>query len=120
MAQSFVDAEAKSGPASKRTSQSRSPVKPSDWLTKLDDTKEGSFAPDATDPVPLGHALFTDLAGYLKALTASYKTPAERMGYKFEKPAEDQRVFDALRETAEKLIYAQNVIGRMLKAQIGK
>jgi hypothetical protein len=56
----------------------------------------------------------------LKALTASYKAPAERMGYKFEKPAEDQRVFDALRETAEKLIYAQNVMGRMLKAQIGK
>jgi hypothetical protein len=42
------------------------------------------------------------------------------MGYKFEKPAEDQRIFDALRETAEKLIYAQNAIGRGLKAQLGK
>ncbi len=122
MTQRFVEAEAKSGSSSTRTSQSRSQpaVKPSDWLTKLDDTKESSFAPGATDPVPLGHALFTDLAGYLKALIASYKTPAERMGYKFEKPAEDQRVFDALRETAEKLIYAQAAVGRTLKAQIGK
>jgi tetratricopeptide (TPR) repeat protein len=115
LAQGFVDVEAKFGTPGTRTS-----VKASDWLTNLDDTSEGSFSFDANDPVPLGHALFRDLAGYLKALPASYKTPAEHMGYKFEKPAEDQRIFDALRETAEKLIYAQNAIGRGLKAQLGK
>ena len=99
-------------------SKSRSAVKASDWLTRLDDTHPAAFLEGANDTVPLGHALIMDMPGYLKALPASYKTPAERMNYRFERPAEDQRVFDALRETAERLIHAQNVVSRMLKAQL--
>jgi tetratricopeptide (TPR) repeat protein len=98
---------------------SKPAVKESDWLYNLDCTYEVPFLGNRA---PLKMAPFLDLAGYLKSLKASYKTPAERMRYgdSFEKPDEDKRFFDALHETAESLISAQNVIHKMLKQQAGK
>lgn len=91
-------------------------VKVSDWLRRLDDTNTNAFI---LDEVPLRHALFWDLAGYLKSLNAS-KSGAERMyGERF-KPEEDKKIFEDLRQTAEQLIAAQSAIGRMVKHQAGK
>jgi tetratricopeptide (TPR) repeat protein len=92
-------------------------VKGSDWLYNLDNTYEVPFLGNRA---PLKMPLFLDLAGYLKSLKASYKTPAERMGYSLEKPGDDKRFFDALHETAEGLISAQIVIHQMLKQRSGK
>jgi hypothetical protein len=74
------------------------PSKVSEWLEKLTDD-------NASNDCPLNTAPFRDLAGYLKTL-----------------PANDhpQDVFKSLRETAETIVAAQDVVHQMLKAQLGK
>lgn len=84
------------------------------WLTCLRDTV-GNGAPLNSPP-------FLDLAAHLKSLPTSYKSPGESMRYakSLEKPDEDKKRFDAIHETAEKLVSAQNTISRMLKKQAKK
>jgi hypothetical protein len=101
----IAQAQAKNGitnaPHSTRqsTSDIPPPIQPvitaSDWLKKLDDDNKSNDCPLNTEP-------FLDLAGYLKTLPPS------------DNP---QNVFESLRETAEKIVSAQNVITGMLKQQ---
>ena len=67
-------------------------IKVSDWVSKLDD--QYSICPLNTEP-------FLDLAGYLTAQHSD----------------DPHKLFYALKETAEKIIKAQNVINKMLKQQ---
>ena len=70
----------------------------SDWLQKLDD---GSGHGDCA----LNTSPFLDLAGHLKSL------PRSDSAYS---------TFQSLRETAEKVVTAQNVVHQMLRQQAGK
>lgn len=103
----IAEAQTKTGttnaPTRQSTSDTQPPIQPvttvSDWLNKLDDD-------DLTHILcPLNTGPFLDLAGYLKSLPAS---------------DDPEKVFDGLRETAEKIVEAQNVIAGMLKQQAGK
>ena len=87
------------------------PPKPvlSDWLKKLDDDGQGyvTFESD-TDDEPhadycaLGTYPFLDLPGYLKTL-APFGDP--------------EKIFEALYDTADRIVRAQIVINRMLKQE---
>ena len=89
---------ASSEPA-KATNQPVIPVvQVSDWLKRLDDRDKAESCALNTDP-------FLDLASYLKALPPS------------DNP---QTVFESLRDTATRLVTAQNVIDKMLKQQAEK
>ena len=70
----------------------------SDWLKKLDDDDDKSDCPLNTEP-------FLDLAGHLRSLPKSDSAT---------------NVFDGLRETAVKIVGAQNIISEMLKQQAQK
>ena len=70
----------------------------SDWLKKLDDDNKDNDC-------PLDTVLFLDLADYLKSLPPS---------------GDSKKVFDGLREPADKIVTAQNVIHKMLKQQAAR
>ena len=120
-AQGNVDSEAKklaAGP--KDQSGEQSAINGSDWVRRLDDVYmynvhvyEDSFA---KGNAPLGNELFVDLPAHLKSLDG-WKSPAEQMRYAdmLGKPPADEKFFEALHETIEHLITADNAIGRMLR-----
>ena len=86
-------------PTRPSTSDTQPPIQPvitaSEWLKKLDDDNRSNECPLNTGP-------FLDLASYLKSLPPS--------GHPY-------NVFKSLRETAGKIVSAQNVITGMLRQQ---
>ena len=104
-AQAKMAPTSNSAPSASPATVAQAPVRPAvpvitarDWLNKLDDKSTYSDCALNTDP-------FLNLAGYLKSLP----------------PSDDpQKVFQGLRETAEKIVTAQNVIDQMLKQQAKK
>jgi hypothetical protein len=104
------DAQAKGGSGNKSadtvspTIVAQAPIpanKVSDWINKLDDNVA---QPAQYSVCPLNTELFLDLAGYFTA----------------QRSDDPHKLFYALKEAAEKIIKAQNVIDKMLNQQAGK
>ena len=72
-------------------------IKLSDWIKKLDDDVE-------KDDCPLKTEIFLDLDSYLKSLLRS---------------DDSGEVYGRLKNSAEKIVKARNIIMQSLKAQIG-
>jgi hypothetical protein len=94
--------------AHQSTSDSQPQATVSDWLSKLDDRGDKSSCPLNTDP-------FLDLASYLRALPTLPLSGNWADSVKSLPPDDPVRVFISQRETAEKLIAAQDVIHQMLR-----
>lgn len=73
-------------------------VKISDWLKKLDDS-------DKINGCPLNTEFFLDLDSHLKSLVRS---------------GDSEEIFKALKQTAEKIVNARNIILKLIEVQSGK
>lgn len=117
IAQLSIDKSARSltGAATESQAGVRPPVKTSDWIFSLDDTHESDLL---TGRAPLSCLLLLDLPSYLRSLK-DWKSPGESMSYAamLEKVPVDKKMFDALYDTVEKLIVADQAVTRMRDQQ---